>query len=103
MNPSILCKIPKAAIIAPPGTPGAATIVIPSIMINPLKLEKVTGSPAMIMIAIAQATIFMVLPARWIVAQSGTVKIAIFSRTPFLTACASVTGIVAAEDWVPEP
>ena len=33
-------------------------------MINPLKLEKVTGSPAMIMIAIAQATIFMVLPAQ---------------------------------------
>ena len=29
-KPSIDCRIPSAAMMAPPGTPGAATIVIPS-------------------------------------------------------------------------
>ena len=84
--------------IAPPGTPGAATIVIPSIMMNPAIPAKVTGSPAMYMIAMAQAVIFIVLPERWMVAQRGTTKIAIVSRTPFFTVWASVTGIVAADD-----
>lgn len=87
--------------IAPPGTPGAATIVTPNIIMNPAREVKVTGSPDIYMIAIAQAVIFIVLPARWIVAQRGMTKIAMFSRTPFLTACANVTGMVAAEDCVP--
>ena len=51
--------------------------------------------------AIAQAVIFIVLPARWIVAQSGTVKTAMLSRTPFRSVCLSVTGMVAADDCVP--
>ena len=52
--------------------------------------------------AIAQAVIFIVLPARWMVAQSGMTKMAIASRTPFWMVCANVTGIVAAEDCVPK-
>ena len=49
----------------------------------------------------AQETIFSVLPARWIVAQRGTVKEATPSLTPFFFAWASVTGIVAADEAVP--
>ncbi len=82
----MLCSNPSAAMIAPPGTPGAAIIVTPNIMMNPAREVKVTGSPDIYMIAIAQAVIFIVLPARWIVAQRGMTKIAMFSRTPFLTA-----------------
>ena len=37
----------------------------------------------------------------WIVAQSGTTNPATSGRTPILTVCASVTGIVAADDCVP--
>ena len=72
--------------IAPPGTPGAATMVIPNIRIKPAKEVKVMGSPDISKIAMAQATIFIVLPARWMVAQSGITKMAIFCRTPFLMA-----------------
>ena len=72
--------------MAPPGTPGAATIVIPNIRIKPAKDVNVTGSPDINKMAMAQATIFIVLPARWIVAQSGITKMAIFCRTPFLIA-----------------
>ena len=55
---------PKAAIIAPPGTPGAATIAIPSIIINPANWAKFISIPLINMMAIEQATIFMVLPDR---------------------------------------
>ena len=88
--------------IAPPGTPGAATIVMPSIIIKPAMCPKEGIPLVIIMMAIAQAVIFIILPARWMVAQRGTVKMAMFSRTPFLTVCASVTGMVAAEDCVPK-
>ena len=53
------------------------------------------------MIAIAQATIFIVLPERCIVAHNGITKPARSGRTPFFTVCSKVTGMVAAEDWVP--
>ena len=53
-------------------------------------------------IAKAIAVIFIVLPARCMVAQSGMQKSAISSFTPFFFACASVTGIVAADDEVPK-
>ena len=97
VNPSILCKIPKAAIIAP-RNPRSRYHRNSQHHDKSAEIGEGNRFSAMIMIAHGAATIFMVLPARWIVAQSGTVKIAIFSRTPFLTACASVTGIVAAED-----
>ncbi len=59
------------------------------------------GIPVMYMTATAQATILRVLPARWMVAQRGTVKPAISGRTPFFNAHCKVTGIVAADDCVP--
>ena len=92
---------PKAAMMAPPGTPGAATIVMPSMRMKPLNAAGSSGWPDMRRMAIAQAVIFIVLPERWIVAQRGTVKTAMLSRTPFLSACLSVTGMVAADDCVP--
>ena len=52
-------------------------------------------------IAKAQATIFKMLQLRWIVAHNGTTKSATSASTPFLITCAWVTGMVAAELWVP--
>jgi len=93
--------MPKAAMIAPPGTPGAATIIIPNMKMNPPMTDRSIECPVIYNSAIEHATIFNVLPARWIVAHNGTVKTAIFSRTPFFSVDAKVTGIVAAEDEVP--
>ena len=87
--------------MAPPGTPGAATIVIPSMQMKPKNIPKSYGIPCIIIRARAHATIFSVLPDMWIVEQSGTVKPAISSDTPFFLVCSKVTGMVAAEDWVP--
>ena len=53
------------------------------------------------MIAKEQATIFIVLPERCIVAHKGITKEATFSATPFFKVCLKVTGIVAADDCVP--
>ena len=86
--------------IAPPGTPGAATIVIPSIKINPANRGKSNGIPCIIINASAQATIFSVLPDRWMVAHSG-ITIRLFQQIPVLLVCSSVTGMVAADDCVP--
>ena len=52
-------------------------------------------------IAKAQAVIFIALPLRWIVAQSGTTKPATSLLTPFFSVCFSVTGMVAADELVP--
>lgn len=68
---------------------------------NPARVPKGVGIPVIYIIAIAQATILRVLPARWIVAQIGTVNPAISGRTPLRRAHRRVTGIVAADDWVP--
>ena len=46
--------------------------------------------------------IFIIEPAMWMVAQSGTQKLAISSLTPFFFVCSSVTGMVAALDEVPK-
>ena len=97
-KPNMDCKIPKDAIIAPPGTPGAAITVMPNIKMNPAKREKSNGIPCIIIKAKAQATIFSVLPERWIVAQSGMTKPAISADTPFFFVCSKVTGMVAADD-----
>ena len=97
----MLSKRPKAAIIAPPGMPGAATIVTPSINIKGNRLLKGVAMPFNIMTVIAQLVSVIVLPDKWMVAQRGTANSAIPSSTPFNFACRNVTGIVAAEDWVP--
>ena len=87
--------------IAPPGTPGAATIVMASSRMNPAKVPAERSSPATIETARAQAVIFIIEPERWIVAQSGMTNEASSERTPSFSVWASVTGIVAAEDCVP--
>ncbi len=63
-KPNIDCRMPKEAIMAPPGTPGAAIMVMPNIKMNPEKREKSKGIPCIIIKASAQATIFSVLPER---------------------------------------
>ena len=87
--------------MAPPGTPGAAIMVMPNIKMNPEKREKSKGIPCIIIKASAQATIFSVLPDRWMVAHSGITNPATSADTPFFLVCSSVTGMVAAEDCVP--
>ena len=64
-------------------------------------MTKSCGIPFSRHIASAHDVIFIADPERWIVAQSGMVNPAILSDTPFLRVCASVTGIVAADDDVP--
>ena len=98
-KPSMEDSSPVAAIMAPPGTPGAATMVMPSMKMKPTHCTADTPSPWVN--TMAKAKIFDVEPARWMVAHSGTVKEATASDTPFLFVCASVTGIVAAEEDVP--
>ena len=87
--------------MAPPGTPGAAIIVTDSSRMKPAKVAGAIVWPESIETASAQAVIFIIDPERWIVAQSGMTKPASSGRTPSLTVCSSVTGMVAAEDWVP--
>ena len=60
--------------IAPPGTPGAATMTTPSIITKWRNVPKPCAVPFMRQIVSAHAVIFMADPDRWIVAQSGTVK-----------------------------
>ena len=50
----------------------------------------------------AQQVIFIIEPDRWMVAQSGTQKLAISSLTPIFFVRRRVTGIVAALDEVPK-
>ena len=59
------------------------------------------GKPLMRQMVSAQQVIFIIEPERWIVAQSGMVKPAMPSVTPFFRVCFSVTGMVAAEEEVP--
>ena len=87
--------------MAPPGTPGAATIITPSMRMKPVNRPMLMLPPCMISNATAQAVIFIALPDRWIVAHRGTTKPAMPSLTPFFFAWLSVTGIVAADDAVP--
>ena len=55
----------------------------------------------MIIKASAHATILSVLPDIWMVAHNGIQKPATPSDTPFFLVCSNVTGMVAADDWVP--
>ena len=81
VNPKMDCKTPKAAMIAPPGTPGAATFITPSIKMKPVNWPMAREPPCMIINATAQAVIFIALPERWIVAHKGTTKPAMPSLT----------------------
>ena len=59
------------------------------------------GKPVNKQIVSAHAVIFIALPLRWIVAQRGMTKPATSFLTPAFSVCARVTGIVAAEELVP--
>lgn len=92
---------PRAAMTAPPGTPGAATIQTESTKMKLRKSGKPCGIPLSIQIVRAQQVIFIIEPDRWMVAQRGTVNPAMPSVTPFFSVCFNVTGIVAADEEVP--
>ena len=100
LKPRTDCNNPRAAITPPPGTPGAATIVTPSSKMN-LIITAADGNAAPFCnqnTADAHVVNVIVLPDKWIVANNGIVKFAIFLSTPIFLVLLSVTGIVAAED-----
>ena len=101
LKPRSEVSTPRAAMIAPPGTPGDATIITASMRIKPMNIVVVKGSPSISISATAQAVIFMQEPLMCIVAHRGIVKLAISSDTPIFTACSFVTGMVAALEDVP--
>ena len=83
LNPSTDASGPSAAIIAPPGTPGPATMHTASRSMKFRKSGKSWGMPLIRQTVSAQHVIFIIDPGMWIVAQSGTVKPATLSLTPF--------------------
>ncbi len=85
----------------PPGTPGAATIVIPSIKMNGRNMDNVGVSPLASIMPMEPITRQIVSPERWIVAHNGMTKSAISSETPLSLLLSRFTGIVDAEDCVP--
>ena len=101
LKPNMSVSKPTAAMIAPPGTPGAATIVIASMKMKPMNCGTFNCQPEMNITANENAVIFIIEPARWIVAHSGTTKLATASLTLLRFTCSNVTGIVAADDEVP--
>ena len=98
---SMEARMPRQAMMEPPGTPGEATITMPSMQ---MKFRNVTGSwgrPCSRQMVRAQAVIFMAEPDMWTVAHRGMVKPAMSLLTPFFMVCCRVTGMVAADDEVP--
>lgn len=91
----------KADTMAPPGAPGAATIAIPNTMTKAAIVPIEIGIEYIIKMAVTQDMMVIIEPARWIVAHSGTTKLAICSETPFFRAISTFVGMVAADDWVP--
>ena len=86
---------------APPGTPGAATIAKAREKMNWEEREKLGSIPERSITAVEHIVIVVILPPMWILAHSGATKSAIFAFTPFVCMASMLTGIVAAEDWVP--
>ena len=94
--------MPRAAITAPPGTPGAATIVIPRSRINLIINPHPGNTPLCIKkTAVEHDTRVIVLPDKWIVAHKGIAKLTTSSLIFSFLAHFRVTGIVEAEDCVP--
>ena len=73
-KPKMECITPSAAMMAPPGTPGAATIITPSMSMNPVNMPTSKGISVMSINATEHATILRQLPERWMVAHNGTTK-----------------------------
>ncbi len=86
VKPSIDVRSPSEAIIQPPGIPGAAMMVTPSMQMKPANIPKSKGIPRVIIRATAQETILSVEPDMWMVAQSGTVNPATAGSTPSFSA-----------------
>ena len=61
-KPNMDCNNHNAAIMAPPGIPGAATIAMPSIIVKPAYWPSCSSPPDISIMVIEQATIFIVLP-----------------------------------------
>ena len=101
VKPSIEVIRPSADITPPPGTPGAATMVTPSMNTNGANMAKVGFMPLASMIPIEPSTRQMVSPLRLMVAHSGTTKSATSLLMLLLYAQFSAIGIVDADDWVP--
>ena len=85
----------------PPGAPGDATMATPRVMIKGMTVARLIGSWFIRQTAVAHAVIVIIEPAMWIFAHSGTTKFRICSQTPSALAHSRFTGIVAADDWVP--
>ena len=83
--------------IAPPGAPGAAIITTPRVKMNGIIKLKLCGMLLIINTPVAQLVMVMVLPAKWMVAQSGTTNSRILLDTPFASAHFTFTGMVIAE------
>ena len=102
LKPSIDDNKPSDAMMAPPGTPGAAMMVIASMPMKPANIPISKGMSRKSISAMAQHTIFIVEPDMWIVAHKGTTNPATELSTPQAIVCRSVTGMVAADDCVPK-
>lgn len=101
LKPRIDARGARAAMMAPPGTPGAATIMMPSMRMKLMKVRVSWPMPSMRQMASAHEVIFIIDPDMWMVAQRGTVNPAMLSLTPLRMVCLRVTGMVAADDEVP--
>ena len=74
LKPNTEASGPSAAITAPPGTPGAATMQIASTKMKLRKSGRLQGKPLIRQMVSAQQVIFIIEPERWMVAQSGNGK-----------------------------
>src|SRR5699024_7453807 len=103
LKPRLVISTPLAAIIAPPGTPGAAIITTPSSKITTSISQRpgISYTGSIVITAIEQLSIVIVEPDKWVVAHKGITKSAILFLIPFVFVRSKVTGIVAAEDIVP--
>ena len=101
LKPSIDSSSPIAVITPPPGTPGAATIIMPSISTTGVTEAKLGFCPVMYSTATAHEVMVIIDPDRWMVAHNGIAKSTTRDAIPAFLAERTVTGIVAAEDWVP--
>ena len=76
-------------------------MAMPSVMIKGMTVARLIGIWFIRHTAVAQAVMVIIEPAMWMFAHSGTTKLRISAETPSRSAHSRLTGMVAAEDWVP--
>ena len=91
----------RAVMMETPGAPGEATMATPRVMMKGTTVARLMGSWFIRQTAVAQAVMEIMEPAMWKMAHRGTTKLRICSHTPSFFAHSRLTGMVAAEDWVP--